>query len=213
MFAVDVDPCTGIKTERVLGIVVPRANGRRGQWRYRPDADITPATREVGARVLSGRGTNGNGIKTGQFIQPVMDDGFIFPELNVFGQPQIVNEFNLLRHLAQGSGQWLGGIPGNELDPNGPVVGQLDPWPGAIAPPRAGCPDTPAPQFPKANAGPDQTVVPGAAVILKGSSDTVNIPGTPTPSITDRDSANIFFQRIPSHTVGSKLLEPDQSSL
>lgn len=110
-----------------------------------------------------------------------MDEGFIFPELNVFGQPQIVNEFNLLRHLAQGSGQWLGGIPGGDLDPNGPVVGQLDPWPGAIAPPGANCPDTPAPQFPKANAGPDQTVVPGAAVILNGRSDTTNIPGSFKP--------------------------------
>lgn len=156
---------------------MPRPNGRRGQWRYRPDADIVPATREVGARVQAGTGTNANGITTGQFIQPIMDEGFVFPELNVFGQPQIVNEFNLLRHLAQGSGQWLGGVPGKDLDPNGPIVGQLDPWPGAIAPPRTSCPDTP--QFPRANAGTDQAVAVGAVVTLRGLSDTINIPGSP----------------------------------
>lgn len=176
VFAVDVDPCTGIRTERVLGIVVPKPGGRRGQWRYRPDADIAGATREVGARVLAGAVSTGNGLAAGQFVQPVMDGGFIFPELTVFGRPQIVNEFNLLRHLAHGVGQWLGGVPGGVRDQDGPVVAQLDPWPGAVAPPGPGCPDTSPPRIPRANAGPDQTVVPGTAVVLKGSSDTSNLP-------------------------------------
>lgn len=155
---------------------MPRATGRRGQWRYRPNADVTPATREVGARVQAGTGTNGNGITTGKFIQPIMDDGFIFPELNVFGDPEIVYEFNLLQHLAQGSGPWLGGIPGQEENLNGPIVGQLDPWPGAVAPSKAGC-STITPQVPKANAGLDQAVASGALVTLTGRSDTTNIPG------------------------------------
>lgn len=120
--------------------------------------------------------STGNGLAAGQFVQPVMDEGFIFPELTVFGRPQIVNEFNLLRHLAQGSGQWLGGIPGGPRDQDGPRVAQLDPWPGAVAPPGPGCPDTPPPRIPRANAGPDQIVSPGSAVVLKGSSDTSNLP-------------------------------------
>lgn len=54
----------------------------------------------------------------------------VFPELLVFGNPQLFLEFNLLPFLAQGSGPWLGGIPGIPPTSTGPIVGQLDPWPG-----------------------------------------------------------------------------------
>lgn len=170
---------------------MPRATGRRGQWRYRPGTNVSPATREVGARVQAGTTINGNGITTGKFIQPIMDDGFIFPELNIFGEAQIIYEFELLRHLAQGSGPWLGGLPGSDPNPNGPIAGQLDPWPGAVAPPKATCSQTTPAQTPKANAGSDQAVTSGAVVTLSGRSDTTNIPGKLKISIICAMDSNI----------------------
>lgn len=81
----------------------------------------------------AGTTVNANGITIGQFIQPIMDDGFIFPELDVFGQPQIVYDFDVMPFLSKGSGPWLGGIPGSEPSENTPIVGQLDPWPGTFS--------------------------------------------------------------------------------
>ncbi len=71
-----------------------------------------------------------NSILAGQFVSPYPPDGYVFPELLVFGDPQIPHEFQLFEHLANGYGPWLGGIPGVPQAVSGPVVGQLNPWPG-----------------------------------------------------------------------------------
>lgn len=180
VYAIDVDPCTGVETERTLAVVVPRPNGRLGQWRYRTATnDIGPATREIGVKSQSGTAQTTNGLKGGVFIQPIMDGGFIFPELNVFGAPAFPYDFDVVPFIRDGSGPWQGGIPGATPNPDGPIVGQLDPWPGSPRPPAPNCatrPPPPAPQIPKANAGPAQTVLAAVQVTLTGKSDTVTIP-------------------------------------
>lgn len=119
IFAIDVNPCTGVQTPRTMGVVAPRTAGRKGQWRFRPDAAQGPVTLQVGARMstipASGALKTPNGVDAGVFIAPVMDEGFLFPELNLFGQNQIVYEFNLLQFLAQGSGPYFGAVPGREV--------------------------------------------------------------------------------------------------
>ncbi|KAH0613056.1 uncharacterized protein H6S33_009436 [Morchella sextelata] len=175
VYALDVDPCTGVTTERLLSSVVPRPNGRRGQWRYRPTPDITPSSREVLARVPSASMLNGNNITAGQYVQPIMDDGFIFPELVLFGNPEVVFDFDELPWLAKGAGPWLGGIPGAAEDPSGPIVGRLDPWPGVRADAAPVCNNV-APVIPVANAGPDMSVTGGQVVTLSGRTDTSNLP-------------------------------------
>lgn len=131
VYAIDYDPCTGDTTERTLSVVVPRTTAARGQFRYRTQVDDTsPATREMGARV-NGRNpvTQANGIQAGVFVQPVLDAGFIFPELLVFGQPQIAFDFQTMDFLTQGMGPWQGGAPlAKGYDP-APLVSQLDPFP------------------------------------------------------------------------------------
>ncbi|KAK0432809.1 hypothetical protein EV421DRAFT_1461662 [Armillaria borealis] len=70
-------------------------------------------------------------------------------------------------HLASGSGPWLGGIPGVPQTATGPIVGQLDPWPGVGSPAIQNCPVI-NPLVPVASAGFDATVVSGANVTLFG---------------------------------------------
>ncbi|KAI3618996.1 hypothetical protein WG66_000447 [Moniliophthora roreri] len=164
IYAIDVDPCTGGETERMWGSVVPRALERRGQWRFR----LPPYTREVVARIATGTKTTPNGVVAGEFVAPYPPDGYIFPELIVFGDNQLPHEFDKLPFLAQGSGPWLGGIPGVPEAETGPIVGQLDPWPGVTRPAPIQCPDV-NPLIPIANAGADFTVLSGAQVKLVGS--------------------------------------------
>ncbi|KAL4265076.1 hypothetical protein AB1N83_004418 [Pleurotus pulmonarius] len=172
IFAIDVNPCTGEESERSWGTAVPRQQGRRGQWLFRSsDASLSPYTREVGVRIAGGAIATPNQIMAGQYISPYppAPDGIIWPELNVFGDPQIPHEFNLLPFLAQGSGPWLGGIPGKAQTATGPNVGPLDPWPGVgSAPAAVNCPSL-DPLAPIASAGMDLTVFTGTLVTLTGS--------------------------------------------
>jgi len=41
--------------------------------------------------------------------------------------------------LAQGSGPYQGGVPGRPPPNNTTIIGQLDPWPGLVAPTPANC--------------------------------------------------------------------------
>jgi len=98
---------------------------------------VTPATAQVGFRLSSGTVTSGNNLTAGQFIQPIFD--FIFPELLNFGDPPLTLNFDAIPFLAQGSGPY---VPGNPLTPAPATclrVGQLNPWPGAVAPQAATC--------------------------------------------------------------------------
>lgn len=206
VYALDVDPCTGVETERTLAVVVPRPNGRLGQWRYRTQDDVGPATREILVKSNSGQMETKSGIVAGQYVQPIMDDAFIFPELNTFGAPMFQYDFDVIPFIAQGGGPFTGGVPGAPAkDPV--IVGQLDPWPGVPKPNAPNCPPPSSPpetQSPKANAGPDQKVLIGVKVTLSGSSDTTTIASGdlkfswaqasgPTVTITGSDTKGPTF--------------------
>ncbi|KZV98165.1 hypothetical protein EXIGLDRAFT_832424 [Exidia glandulosa HHB12029] len=185
VFAVDVDPCTGVQKQRMIGAVAPRLVDRRGQWRFRPDTVVNTATLQFGAKMSSipsgGPVTTPNGIQAGVFISPVQDEGFLFPELILFGQNALVYEFNIMPFLAQGSGPYFGAVPGRAGPANTPIIGQLSPWPGVNPPPKATC-GAPQGPVPVANAGTDFSVRPGTIVMLAGSLDSPNI-----------DEANVTF--------------------
>lgn len=213
VFARNFDPCTGDVTERLLSVVVPRSAAVRGQWRYRTNVDdIMPATREVSARI-SGEAAfeQGNGLQSGQFISPILAGGWIWPELIVFGQNQIPDDFQLLPILTQGIGPFAGGLPGADVFSDPPIVGQLDPWPDTIgfAPAAAVCPTG---TVPAANAGPDATVLPGALVTLAGTTSTPNATGLdwkwsqtsgPPANVTNAHNQTATF-RVPSNITDTK---------
>jgi hypothetical protein len=108
-----------------------------------------------------------NGLTAGVYTAPQFD--FIFAEaINLGALPPLLN-FEDLPFLVNGEGPWRG-------DTNH-VIGQLNPWPGPVAPSLT-ClftpppPPPPPPTPPLANAGTDQTVASGATVTLDGSAST-----------------------------------------
>jgi len=198
LYAVDVDPCTGQESERFYDMVSvdpgpPGAKGVgavAGRWRWRPGADapFLPPTRML--RAVSGNGTyydwdsfdpttatvTPGGIKdAGQYSAPNFE--FIFPENLGIGTVPVPGNFQDFPFLANGSGPYSGAVPGES--PLG-TLGQLKPWPGATAPATPFCPaDGSGAVFtPIADAGPAQTVAPGAFVTL----DAGNSRDTTTPT-------------------------------
>lgn len=182
LYAIDLDPTTGDGTDRDLGTIGVDQVAFPGRWRFRPPCDpfgtveppalaakncvmnqagtFLPPTREVRAVIEGQQGqipntpgaqTAANGLFFGQYHAPILE--YIFPE-NVPGTPMIPNNFEAIPFLA------CGGI----LLSDGTVAGQLQPWPGAVAPVCAN-----APAAPVANAGVAQTVAGGATVTLTGS--------------------------------------------
>lgn len=118
--AIDVDPCTGDETPRVLktgqGI---DAGAVRNRFRYLTDRlPIGDYTREYLITLSSGTKNTTNGILAGQYRQPVTE--WVFPELTAIGAPPVSNDFSHLSHLANGFGP----------DDNGFIFHQLSPWPG-----------------------------------------------------------------------------------
>jgi hypothetical protein len=167
--AIDVNPCTGEETLRLLGTVDPASQPVRSRFRFHVlGGAFMPPTREM--VIVSHTGTLpnvANGLVSGQYRLPNFD--FIFPEGQQFGQPIIPNNFQDMPFLAQGSGPLFG---------TGPVVGQLAPWPGDPAPPRVSC--TAGGQSPLVSAGADLVVGSGAQVSLLGTATRDPNAGTPT---------------------------------
>jgi hypothetical protein len=157
--ALDVNPCTGQETVRILANVDPGSQPVRGRFHFGVGGGaFMPPTREL--IVLSRTGVTpgvANGLVAGQYRLPVID--FLFPGNRVIGQPLVHANFEDLPFLAQGSGP-LGGT--------GPILSQLDPWPGAVAPARISCASGGG-TAPSASAGPDQSAVSGTAVTLSGT--------------------------------------------
>lgn len=164
--AVDVNPCTGVETLRLLGTVDPASQPVRSRFRFHVlGGAFMPPTREMEIVSYTGAtpavnpdGTPGyaNGLGSGRYRLPNFD--FIFPENHQFGQPNIANNFQDLPFLAQGSGPLFG---------SGPIVGQLKPWPGNPVPPHVTC--TVDGASPLVTAGPDFVVGPNAFVTLWSS--------------------------------------------
>ncbi|KAF5362621.1 hypothetical protein D9758_009603 [Tetrapyrgos nigripes] len=202
---IDKDPCTGEEKDRSWGSAIPRAAAVQGNYRFRSDdvASLAPFTREVVVQIARGTVDTPNGITAGRFVSPQPPDGWLFPELLVFGDDEIPSQFDLLPFLAAGSGPWLGGIPGVPQTATGPIVGQLDPWPGvAVVTPR-NCPAV-DPSIPVAQAGEDLTVASNGLVTLIGtntkeglSSDNLTFTWTqlsgPTVSLNSTGNGTVTF--------------------
>ncbi|KAF7345209.1 hypothetical protein MSAN_01897400 [Mycena sanguinolenta] len=137
-FAMDVDPCTGVVSERDLLLVQPESAAPVGLTKFPlGKTDASPPTRQVGFRYTNGVSVGPKGIMAGQYYQPIYT--FIFPELISFGSPELPNQFDLIPFLAMGSGPLVfGNLLATPL-PTPTIVGQLDPWPGDILPATTSC--------------------------------------------------------------------------
>jgi hypothetical protein len=184
LYGIDFNPATGATSDRDFGTISPDpgvpAGAVAGRWRFRPPCDpfgtveakpdktcvmgpsgaFLPPPREVRAVIEGQQGqipglgsakTAANGLYYGQYHAPILE--YIFPE-NVPGSPIVPNNFEELAFLACGGYSSTSGVLG----------GQLNPWPGTVAPFCAGA-LTP----PSANAGAASTVASGATVNLAGT--------------------------------------------
>ncbi|MFL5308869.1 MAG: PKD domain-containing protein [Myxococcales bacterium] len=184
--AVDVNPCTGVETLRLLGTVDPLTQPVRGRFRFHVlGGQFMPPTREM--IIQSHTGTTppsdpfdptlptfpvgfANGLGSGQYRLPNFD--FIFPENFKLGDPILPNNFQDFPFLAQGSGPLFG---------SGTIVGQLTPWPGSPNPPAVTC--SPAGGAgPIASAGVDFVVATGLREQLAGT--VTQDPNATAPTIT-----------------------------
>jgi K319-like protein len=170
LYAIDVKPCDGTESTRDWGTIDvdqgPPGGAVMGRWRFRPPSKVltmpasgafTPPTREMRATIIGATATTTtNGLLAGQYQAPIFE--FLFPENANVGTPIVPNNFEDFPFLAQGSGP---------LNGTGPLVGQLNPWPGSPVPTPASCP---IPGTPTANAGPGQSVSSGSVVTLDGTS-------------------------------------------
>ena len=169
LFGIDVNACTGADSPRDWGSSAvdqgPPGGAVLGRWRFRPPSKVLtmpaagtflPATREMRAVITGAAPTvTTNGLLAGQYQAPIFE--FLFPENASVGTPIVPNNFEDFPFLAQGSGP---------LNGAGPMVGQLNPWPGFPIPAAANCI---SPSLPTANAGANQSVASGAAVTLNGA--------------------------------------------
>jgi hypothetical protein len=160
--ALDVDPCTGNETERPIGSASNRPNDARNKFIFRADSTtLSKYTREYKVKASTGQQPTKNTIIAGQYVQPVAE--WIFPETLIPGINPPVNDFASFTHLVNGFVQ------------EGKQFGQLNPWPGAAAPPSKTCTAPPPPPSPTAgatpiaNAGPDVLIIPGTVIVLSGT--------------------------------------------
>jgi hypothetical protein len=115
--AIDVDPCTGLETDRIVGSSQPVAGNPRNRFIWRADSTtLSHYTREYRIKVSSGTQTTNQGIVAGQYVQPVTE--WIYPEPLTPGIITPPINFDVFDFLANG---W-------NLD--GKSYGQLNPWPG-----------------------------------------------------------------------------------
>jgi hypothetical protein len=115
--AIDVDPCTGLETDRLVGSSQPVAGNPRNRFIWRADSTtLSHYTREYRIKVSSGTQTTNQGILAGQYVQPVTE--WIYPEPLTPGIITPPINFDVFDFLANG---W-------NLD--GKTYGQLNPWPG-----------------------------------------------------------------------------------
>lgn len=163
-YAQDVDPCTGEITERTIQLVQPQQTAPIGRVVYRlGTTKITPATRNVGFRSAAGTFKTKNNFTAGEYNQPIMD--FIFPELTTFGANMLPLAFDIMPFLAQGSGPYVpGNVLADKLD-DAPIIGQLNPWPGATAPTTTSCAPTSSSATSSSTATPTPPVVDVVTII------------------------------------------------
>lgn len=136
IMALDVDPCTGVQTERLLGTGQTRAGQPRNKFDITiQDLAAGKYTREYRIKTSSGNATTRNGVVAGQYTSPVSE--WIQPELAVPGNPPPVNQFGDMTFLSQGLGR----------DEAGNLWGPLNPFPqsGVAVFDTTKCANTPPP--------------------------------------------------------------------
>ncbi|KAJ6524494.1 hypothetical protein B0H19DRAFT_1200031 [Mycena capillaripes] len=190
----DVDPCTGITSERPLLLAEPANVAPIGKTVFRlGKTDASPVTRNVGFRYSNGIANGPRGIMAGQFIQPIFT--FIFPELIAFGGQEPANQFELIPFLAAGSGPLVFGNYLADPPPTPTVVAQLSPWPGNIVPGTTSCaPPTSATSTPSSSATPP----PGSGIdvieILAASTrNQKGMTSTSVTALTTSPTAKLFM--------------------
>ncbi|KAF2112892.1 hypothetical protein BDV96DRAFT_496940 [Lophiotrema nucula] len=118
---IDVDPCTGEESYRDIGTAVPRAGDVRCKWEFRTDTVAQSTyTREYLIRANNPVIETDDGIKAGQYVQPVTE--WIQPEVDIPGSEPPPFRFSNIRGLVQGD--FLAGKQ----------YGPLSPFPGANPP-------------------------------------------------------------------------------
>jgi hypothetical protein len=129
--AIDVDPCTGDETYRQIGTATPKAGDVRCKWEFRADTTVQSTyTREYMIRANTPVTETKDGIKAGQYVQPVTE--WIQPEVDIPGSEPPPFRFSNIGGLVQG----------DFLD--GKRYGPLSPFPGPTPPsPSKTCDDTP----------------------------------------------------------------------
>jgi hypothetical protein len=157
-FSLDVDPCTGEVTERNLNLQQPTTGAPPiGRVVYRlGKTDASPAPRQVGFRATTGVTITQNNITAGQYIQPIFS--YTFPEIVTFGTPMFPNLFEVIPYLGQGSGPYVPGTFGASPPASEVIVGQLSPWPGALAPTTTSCPPKSSSTTSPVTTGPSTTL-------------------------------------------------------
>ncbi|KAK3695699.1 hypothetical protein B0T22DRAFT_418518 [Podospora appendiculata] len=187
--AIDINPCTGVETERPISVGQPRLDARN-KFLARIDGTVPVAyTREYRAVASTGIVTTRNGIRAGQYAAPILE--WIQPELTAPGNEPLIHEFSQLTHLTQG----IGPVE------NGDVFGPLDPFPQTgvqvfnlttcppIIPVNATIPQTPAPALEASiNIGASGSTAKVTDKLLVQASDTFTLAGTqtnPAAALTD----------------------------
>jgi hypothetical protein len=181
-FAVEVDPCTGQESERVistLGPLIPELVPL-GRVRFAQNvSNANPPTRNWRIRYSGTTAqTSANGLVAMQYTLPVNE--YIFAENTIFGDGTLLAvplNFQDFPFLTQGIGPWR--------DPSGPIVGQLKPFPLVEIPGMS--PAIPAPpvclpvpvKAPTVQAGTPQSAQAGQTVTLTAIGNDPNAPPLP----------------------------------
>ena len=183
VYAIDVDGCSGLESERLWNDHDPKTgvitNGpftiaidsinAVGRWRFRPsakDETFLPPTRMLRARNTSLNAADHrvvltpSGLLAGEYTAPIFE--FIFSEgVPPGAAPPPPNAFENLPFLVNGEGPYNGGTA---------TTGQLSPWPSLVPPPTTvSCAAAPPPPPPAPPAG---TAAPVAAADALGFAGT-----------------------------------------
>jgi len=195
-FAMDQDECTGAVTERAILTVQPQQVAPIGRVIFRMGkTPVTSPTRNTVFRAATGTSVTHNNLTSGQFIQPTFD--FVFPELVNFGANAEPFAFQAMDFLLKGGGPF---VPGNVAAPpqtgDAPLIGQLNPWPGAPVDPRPACP-SPTSSATSASASPSATPKPVTDVITIVSATKTKTRGgafqVAVTAKTDNVNAQLFL--------------------
>lgn len=121
VYALDMDPCTGVETERQVAAGTLKVGDARFKFVIRfIDTAITKATREYRIKASKGAVKSRQGIQAGQYVCPITE--VVWPEITVPGTPPPQNAFHLFSHLANG------------FVMDNMQFGPLRPWPGSPVP-------------------------------------------------------------------------------